>query len=122
ASRPLNSSPYVRVFLRLDLPLSVSYVPAVRGFRLRLTALLLVIVILASCTHGGSPSSARSGGPAGGTLRLGMQNVPFYSMDPQREYAPNTWGLFRCCLLRTLMSYNGLGGPSSTQPQPDLAL
>src|SRR5438132_3250850 len=77
--------------------------------------------MLASCTHGGSPSSPRSGGPTGGTLRLGIQNIAFYSMDPQREYAYNTWELFRCCLLRTLMSYNGLGGPSSTEPQPDLA-
>ncbi|MDP9330384.1 MAG: ABC transporter substrate-binding protein [Actinomycetota bacterium] len=92
-----------------------------RAFRLRLAALVLVIAMLASCTNGGSPSSLGSGGPAGGTLRLGMESIPFYSMDPQQEYAYNTWELFRCCLLRTLMSYNGLGGPSSTEPQPDLA-
>ena len=44
-----------------------------------------------------------------------------FAMDPQRENTPNTWELYRCCLLRTLFSYDGLGGPSSTQPQPDLA-
>jgi peptide/nickel transport system substrate-binding protein len=99
----------------------VSYVPAVRGFRLRFKALVLVIGMVASCTHDARPSPTKPEGAVRGTLRLGMQNIPFYSMDPQREYAYNTWELFRCCLLRTLMSYNGLGGPSSTEPEPDLA-
>jgi peptide/nickel transport system substrate-binding protein len=93
----------------------------VRAFRVRLAALVLAIGMMAPCTQGGGPSSPSSGGLAGGTLHLGMQNPPFFAMDPQREYAQNTWELFRCCLLRTLMSYNGLGGPSSTVPQPDLA-
>src|SRR5262249_25707457 len=51
----------------------------------------------------------------------GMLEPAIFAMDPQREYAYNTWELYRCCLIRTLFSYDGLGGPSSTEPQPDLA-
>jgi peptide/nickel transport system substrate-binding protein len=105
----------------------LAYVPAVRVFRLRPAALSLVVALvivigtLISCTDRGARSSPNSQGPAGGTLRLGMQNPAVFAMDPQQEYSFSTWELFRCCLLRTLMSYNGLGGPSSTEPQPDLA-
>lgn len=50
-----------------------------------------------------------------------MRSPPYYSLDPQREYNGNTWELYRCCLLRTLMSYSDLNGLPDTQPQPDLA-
>jgi peptide/nickel transport system substrate-binding protein len=29
------------------------------------------------------------------------------ALDPQRDYWPDSWELFRCCLVRTLLSYNG---------------
>jgi peptide/nickel transport system substrate-binding protein len=63
-----------------------------------------------------TPSVAR-----GGTLRLGM-GITFFGMDPQQEYTPNTWELFRCCMLRTLLSYNGMSSnKGGSQPRPDLA-
>jgi peptide/nickel transport system substrate-binding protein len=45
----------------------------------------------------------------------------YYAMDPQEEYVYQAWELYRCCLLRTLMSYNGSQGPSGAEPLPDLA-
>ena len=42
-------------------------------------------------------------------------------MDPAAEYTAQVWELLRCCLIRTLMSYDGTSGPSGTIPQPDLA-
>jgi peptide/nickel transport system substrate-binding protein len=45
----------------------------------------------------------------------------FYAMDPQEEYVYQAWELFRCCLLRTLMSYRGAAGPAGAEPVPDLA-
>ena len=45
----------------------------------------------------------------------------YYAMDPQQEYVYQAWEIFRCCLLRTLMSYRGSAGPSGAEPLPDLA-
>jgi peptide/nickel transport system substrate-binding protein len=45
----------------------------------------------------------------------------YYALDPQTDGGP-AWELFRCCLVRTLMSYNGR--PTSqggADPRPDLA-
>ncbi len=30
------------------------------------------------------------------------------AFDPQKEYYSVTWEYYRCCLLRTLMSYKGV--------------
>ena len=30
------------------------------------------------------------------------------AFDPQKEYYSVTWEYYRCCLLRTLMSYEGV--------------
>ena len=88
----------------------------------RAAVVLGVVTLLASCTFGSSPVAATSPrGPVGGTLKLGMTYVPWYAMDPAVEYASETWELLRCCLVRTLMSYDGTSGPSGTIPQPDLA-
>lgn len=62
----------------------------------------------------------------GGTLRVGLVPVPERDdpvlLDPVRDYSNTSWELYRCCLLRTLMSYNGQptqkGG---AELQPDLA-
>ena len=41
------------------------------------------------------------------------------AFDPQKEYYSVTWEYFRCCLLRTLVSYKGVptaeGGTSSSR-------
>ena len=58
----------------------------------------------------------------GGTLRLNMLGDVSAAFDPQKEYYSVTWEFYRCCLLRTLMSY--LGTPSDqdgTTAYPDLA-
>ena len=45
----------------------------------------------------------------------------FFALDPQGEWSTPPWELFRCCLLRTLMSYDSSSGPGGTEPKPDLA-
>jgi len=41
-------------------------------------------------------------------------------MDPLNEWNTATWELFRCCLVRTMMSYD-VGGSPDLRPVPDLA-
>jgi peptide/nickel transport system substrate-binding protein len=45
---------------------------------------------------------------SGGTLRMAMLADVTAAFDPQKEYYSVTWEYFRCCLLRTLMSYKGV--------------
>jgi peptide/nickel transport system substrate-binding protein len=42
-------------------------------------------------------------------------------MDPRDEFNAGTWELFRCCLLRTMMSYDVSGDTSDLRPIPDIA-
>jgi hypothetical protein len=103
--------------------------------------LLVVVGLLGALALGFSGCSSGSQGTAsgplsrdplrGGTLRVGVDS-PFgtepasgsgpYALDPQAEYSASPWELYRCCLLRTLLSYNGkptaAGGESL---RPDLA-
>ncbi len=56
------------------------------------------------------PTTATGGTPTpatGGTLRLALESDVSAAFDPQKEYYSVTWEFLRCCLLRTLMSYNG---------------
>ena len=88
-----------------------------------LAAVALAVMLVASCTGGGtkatSPASPNPG--SGGTLRVGMTGAPYFDLDPQYEWYFATWELLRCCLLRTLMSYDGTSGITGTEPKPDLA-
>ena len=88
-------------------------------------ALLLAFLLLASCTASGAGQGTSPAPPprghTGGSLTLGMTGLPYFAMDPQNEWSFSQWELFRCCLLRTLMSYRGAAGPAGTEPQPDLA-
>ena len=43
----------------------------------------------------------------GGTLKLALQSDVQEAFDPQKEYYGVAWAFDRCCLLRTLLSYNG---------------
>jgi peptide/nickel transport system substrate-binding protein len=45
---------------------------------------------------------------AGGTLRMAMLADVISAFDPQKEYYSVTWEYYRCCLLRNLMSYEGV--------------
>ena len=91
--------------------------------RRALAALAVILLLGGACTGGESPrSSARSPGrTTGGTLRL-ISYQDAYEFDPQLSYSSVEWELFRCCLLRTLMSYSGMptrdGG---AEVRPDLA-
>jgi peptide/nickel transport system substrate-binding protein len=90
----------------------------------KLLALVSVLGILATaCAQGDDqqqqPDEALQ---AGGTLELNLLGDVAAAFDPQKEYYSVTWEFYRCCLLRTLMSYRGLpteeGG---TEVVPDLA-
>jgi peptide/nickel transport system substrate-binding protein len=90
-------------------------------------ALTVVLLVAVACTSGGdrADESPRTDASSlrGGTLRVAVPDL-FASddLDPQRAYDSLSWGLFRCCLLRTLYSYNGRpteeGGAIA---RPDLA-
>ena len=58
----------------------------------------------------------------GGTVELGMLGDVSASFDPQKEYYSVTWEWYRCCLLRTLLSYNGrTTAEGGADLQPDIA-
>ena len=103
------------------------------GVRPLLKLLTVVTMAVASCTGGDegfvndrSPSSRPSldGGtlrvviPRTGESQLGLGTA----LDPQKEWWTDSFEVFRCCLLRTLLAHPGLrtedGG---TELHPDLA-
>jgi peptide/nickel transport system substrate-binding protein len=60
--------------------------------------------------------------PTGGTLRLAMLGDVSHAFDPQKEYYNIGWSYLQCCLLRTLLSYNGKPTDErGTELFPDLA-
>lgn len=104
-----------------------------------LGALMVVIVMGCDSSPPTPPASLTpTAPPTGGTLRVAMDLAGYEAdyvatdsngaivsntaWDPAVAYDPRPWELFRCCLLRTLMSYNGhslqLGGVIL---HPDLA-
>ena len=79
---------------------------------LRLVSLALAVALVFAACGTDDPSSPSTGDDAqvqqGGTIRLAALSDVSAAFDPQKEYYSLTWGLYRCCLLRTLMSYPGL--------------
>jgi peptide/nickel transport system substrate-binding protein len=92
--------------------------------RRSVAAVLVAIALFASCTgdKAADEEPIPSRGPVGGTLRLGTSFGSFYGMDPRDEWSATTWELFRCCLVRTLMSYDVSGATRDLRPVPDLAV
>jgi len=97
--------------------------------RRAVTAAMVVVALAAACTNRPSPKptpSSRPRFPSGGTLRVVAPTSPFSPidrLDPQKDYVFGSWELFRCCLLRTLLSFEGM--PTSaggTVLRPDLAV
>ena len=95
-----------------------------------LAALVVALaVVAAACGGSGGEPSVSSGAPTangevptGGTLHLALQSDMQEAFDPQKEYYGVAWAFFRCCLLRTLLSYNGkTTGEGGAEVQPDLA-
>jgi peptide/nickel transport system substrate-binding protein len=100
----------------------------------RLLVILGVLAIVGAACGGSSPTapspqgsvgaSATGGetGTRGGTLKIALQSDVRAAFDPQKEYYGITWEFYRCCLLRTLMSYNGkTTAEGGTDVRPDLA-
>jgi peptide/nickel transport system substrate-binding protein len=101
----------------------------------RATAIGVLFLLAGACTSGSTTQHRRNtpeaGLQRGGTLRVAMPTFPFSpittphvpgALDPQLAYWYDAWELFRCCLLRTLLSYNGRPtDQGGTQLRPDLA-
>ena len=56
----------------------------------------------------------------GGTFEAALLSDVTAGFDPQKEYYAVAWAFYRCCLARTLMSYDP-NDPDSTHVVPDLA-
>lgn len=88
--------------------------------------LLLVVLLAAGCTAAVTPSASEDAdGIAGGTLRAGIWTQDADEEWRRRLLDPQAFWwhpLFRCCLLRTLLSYPGLPiAEGGAEVQPDLA-
>ncbi|HXY72181.1 MAG TPA: ABC transporter substrate-binding protein [Actinomycetota bacterium] len=96
----------------------------VGGVRL-LAAAAVVSIVAVACGGGGSGTSSSSSSvppKKGGTLQLATNQDVFTHWDPQQEYFQESFAFFQCCLLRTLMTYNGKpASQGGNQVYPDLA-
>ena len=90
----------------------------------------VVVVVLAACSGGPSrrPTPSASALPRGGTLRVLMPPLvdPLATgapaLDPQGETFIASGELFRCCLARSLLGYNGQSTEQGgAEVRPDLA-
>jgi peptide/nickel transport system substrate-binding protein len=84
---------------------------------------------------GGASAERADAVARGGTLQVAALGWPgleeylsapgptgSYVLDPQVVYAGGPWEVFRCCLLRTLMSYSGTStSEGGAEVRPDLA-
>jgi peptide/nickel transport system substrate-binding protein len=71
---------------------------------------------------GGASGSSGGNLQQGGTLQLAMLGDVSAAFDPQKEYYSVTWEYYRCCLLRTLLSYKGVPtDEGGADLQPDIA-
>jgi peptide/nickel transport system substrate-binding protein len=98
---------------------------------LKVMALVAVLGLVAAACGGdddaGQPGETGATGATGevqqgGTLELALLGDVSAAFDPQKEYYSVTWEFYRCCLLRTLLSY--LGVPTAeggAELQPDIA-
>jgi peptide/nickel transport system substrate-binding protein len=104
--------------------------------RRTLPLIVVAVALLAGCS-GGTVNSAPRSPLRGGTLHVGLtgwaaheerNSIPeskgryFFAFDPQEINYPPAFELFRCCLLRTLLSYDGRpAGQGGADLRPDLA-
>jgi peptide/nickel transport system substrate-binding protein len=100
---------------------------------------VLAIVIVLACgspapTPSPAPSAARTPPPSGGVLKVGMNIAEFESFqrndelgfdrswDPQFAFSASAFEVYRCCLVRTLMAYNGRSSSEGgAELRPDVA-
>lgn len=98
---------------------------------LKILALVGILAIVAAACGGddgggggGTSSGSASAGELqqGGTLKLAMLGDVSAAFDPAKEYYSVTWEYYRCCLLRTLLSYKGVTtAEGGAELQPDIA-
>jgi peptide/nickel transport system substrate-binding protein len=93
----------------------------------RVSAASIVVLLAVACTSGDEHGELAAGPDAaslrGGTLRVAVPDdgAVAVDLDPQR-YSFTSWELARCCLLRTLYSYNGKpADEGGAEARPDLA-
>ena len=87
-----------------------------------------MLLVVAACTSGNEqevPAADPDAALRGGTLRLAVPNdglgYTAIDLDP-RAYSVESWELSRCCLLRTLYSYNGKPAEDGgAEVRPDLS-
>jgi peptide/nickel transport system substrate-binding protein len=101
------------------------------GKHVRVLAFVAVLALAAAaCGGGGGGGGTGPTGPTatggaikpGGTLRSWMDTDVTAAFDPQKEYFQISFAFYRCCLLRTLLSYNGKGpDQEGDKVFPDLA-
>ena len=87
---------------------------------------LALALITAACGGGGGSTGgadvAEEDLQRGGTLRVSMLSDVSAAFDPAKEYYQVSWGLFRCCLLRTLITFPGVeAAEGGNDLVPDLA-
>lgn len=94
----------------------------------KLAAAVGVMALLAAACAGDTGGGADGGGgqqaevKPGGTLKMALTSDVSHAFDPQKEYYAVSWEFFRCCLLRTLLTYNGKPAEEGgNELHPDLA-
>jgi peptide/nickel transport system substrate-binding protein len=81
---------------------------------MRVVAVVAILGVVAAACGGadgdgtGQEPTTPSENLEGGTLRMAMLADVTAAFDPQKEYYSVTWEYYRCCLLRNLMSYEGV--------------
>ena len=88
----------------------------------RLAMLVFAFLVVSSCTQPREQQSQTV--PRGGTLVVNafVSEATLFSLDPHIAFAAQPWELFRCCLLRTLLSHSGRStAEGGARPRPDLA-
>ena len=97
--------------------------------KLKLIAIIAVLgMVTAACAAANDDSEGEDTGSSaeepqpGGTFRGALISDVADAWDPHKAYYTVNWGFYRCCLLRTLLNYNGLPAEEGgNDPVPDLA-
>jgi peptide/nickel transport system substrate-binding protein len=97
---------------------------------LQVLALVGVLALVAAACggddEGGATGTTTTGATGaqeftpGGTFKAALLSDVTAGFDPQKEYYSVAWAFYRCCLTRTLMSYDP-NDPNSSHLVPDLA-
>src|SRR6266540_1867274 len=91
----------------------------------KVLALVAIFGLVAAACGGKKTTTQESPGVKvirGCKLTMSQESDVNYAFDPAKEYYNVTWAYYRCCLLRTLMTYNGLDTVhEGTKLFPDLS-